>query len=337
MISAATQARTSGFFFSLVVVVVVFLLHSPSSLLTTSAAATSGTPGAPDLSISFPFGPGPDPSLARRARVISMMARSHPSIAEKVAEAAARERGPTYKDPLEDVLFNGAVAEGSYLSLVRTMLAERIARKVEWLDSAVKDDRELLGRMFSYCANMFAKKGSDRGCVAQCHPAVDCRAQAARECEFTKGNYEMHGRCVDRERSFCAKYGAFDGQRFPLYEKNLAHSEKEQAEDVLGYCGDLFQMRGMRLTCLRECTIYMMRMTRPDDYFFWKAKHRIQDDPSQKQPFSVQVGNQCAQEALQLCTHQHPNAYDECFERLRMQCLLRTSAPSWNEIDRAPK
>lgn len=208
---------------------------------------------------------------------------------------------------------------------------------VSWLDSHEKSQRDMLGRMFDFCSNMYASMGADRNCIVQCHPKLDCGEQGARECQPWKDNYEEFIKCSDRERKFCQKYGAFNSEKFPNFKKATFNSPSARMENIVTYCGNLFQWRGMKLPCLHACTIFQMRETQPDQYFAWKARSRIREFRGMKDPSDEIMAdpdyaafNECESQAVNLCKFLQRDYWRECYEKQKMTCLR--NAGNWNDM-----
>jgi len=156
---------------------------------------------------------------------------------------------------------------------------------------------------------------------------VDCGNQAARECMPWKSDYAAFTQCAEKERQFCESFGAFDGEKYPNF-KYTTRAKLQRAQEVVQYCGNLFQWRGLKLSCMRSCTVFTMRMTRPDDYFRWRAKVRLREyrgmsDPSESMASAPENGafNECENQALALCRWLRRDFWRECYEREKMKCL----------------
>jgi len=209
---------------------------------------------------------------------------------------------------------------------------------VLWLDSNNPADRKTLGVMFQYCTNLFGTRGIDRNCVVQCHPKVDCGAQSARLCQhlrtedptvWAEHGYKDYVVCADRERQFCERFGAFNGESFPSYTF-AGDSDDDRILSLEQYCANLFQYRGLKLPCLRDCTIYTMRAANPDRYAQWKAsthlrEYRGRTDPSERLTVDPDHASytECEDDAMKLCRFLRTDYWRECYERVKMKCLLR--------------
>jgi len=190
--------------------------------------------------------------------------------------------------------------------------------------------------MFQYCTNVYGALGADKNCIVQCHPKVDCGVQAARNCQPFKDEYEQFEICTDRERKFCGRFGEFGWEKYPNF-KAKHKKPKEKAEEIVIYCGNLFQWRGMKLPCLRACTLYEMRVTKPERYFAWRAKVRMRryrgmKDPTEPQNSDHEIATftECEKQAFGLCRFLRADFWRECFERQKLKCLR--SAGKWNDM-----
>jgi hypothetical protein len=267
---------------------------------------------------------------------------SRPPVAAVVAEARKRALNPYLDDPLNTVIFTDpAVERSAYLRTIRDMLRSAINREsVQWLDSTDKRDRDTLAHIFLYCQNVFASRGTDRDCVVMCHPRVDCGLQAARECVTYKARYEEYIQCTDAEQKFCAKFGQFNGEKFPSFRPR-GDTEEEKLESLVEYCGNMLQFRGVKLPCLRDCTIFQMRQKTPDQYFAWRARQRFESgrrvgrggafrDPSEPDEDPERGMLECEKEGLRLCQHIQRSFWRECYERVKLQCMQRIG--EWNYL-----
>ncbi len=174
---------------------------------------------------------------------------------------------------------------------------------------------------------------------------MDCGAQAARFCEFwrtkdsklwAEKNYKGFVSCTDRERQFCEKYGEFEGESYPNFRTGGA-TEALRIQDIVTYCTNMFQMRGVHVPCLRHCTVYSMRIKDPDAYARWRAKTHLSDyrgvkDPSEDMYSDAAnvVYNECEETALKLCRFLKRDYWRECYERIKYRCLLRSN--EYNEV-----
>lgn len=116
---------------------------------------------------------------------------------------------------------------------------------------------------------------------------------------------------MSKELGFCHKHGKFYDRKIPAFEpKGLTQIDK--VDSVVEYCGNLFQWRGVRLPCLRTCSLWQMKQTDPDSYFFWKAKMRRKwnaendidqkiDDPTENAAEGQRATARCEKDAMNLC------------------------------------
>lgn len=268
-----------------------------------------------------------------------------PSIADRVERAReTREARPALRDPLAEVLLSGNAPMGdAYVRIAAERLKSEIEHKsVRWIGTDTRRGREEVGDLVAYCTRLFASRGTDRNCVVQCHPPVSCGEQAARICQplYGKGNGDPYTLCVDHEEGFCKEHGAFGGEQYPSF-KARGETNSQRVESVTDYCGNLFQMRGVRLSCLRTCTLFQMRHSRPDDYYRWKvrarrrfeATHSVGDkmrDPTEPATVEGAAWTQCEKRARTLCRFIRRDYWRECYERNKVKCASNIGL--WSDV-----
>lgn len=301
-----------------------------------SRAASVRTAGGQNPSLVNPLGP-----VAERETWAYKAER--PSISEVLQSERARK--PVLTDPLAEVILAGHAPDGmdNYVKEVHERLKDEIEKgTVRWLDTADRRGREEVADVAQYCARLFASKGTDSDCVVQCAPPVDCGEQGARLCKelYDKGNGDPFRRCVDRESMFCRKNGPFHGEKYPAFRVR-GDTEGARIESVTEYCGNLMQWRGIKLPCLRTCTLFQMRHKRPDDYFIWKARQRrrfdathsegaTRTDPTDPPTVELAAWTECEKRANNLCQFVEHDYWKECYERNKLSCT-RTIG-SWNRL-----
>jgi hypothetical protein len=273
-------------------------------------------------------------AIPRKDGSVYMRQAFKPPIKQQIRESINRR--PALRDPLEAVIFAGNAPQNDAVikGVTDMLLAQHTKDSVEWLDSAKQDDRELLGPMVKHCTKLFAARGTDADCVVQCHPKSDCGLQSARLCKHLKSDYEPYVTCLDREHRWCETFGYFSGEKFPQFHPT-EFTEQEKQEETLVYCGNLFQWRGVKLPCLRKCTVFSMRQKNPDGYFAWRAKHQMlykypDKDPSEPEDPDHGKFVQCEQVASDMCRFLRQQFWRECYERIKNKCLRNTG--DWNDM-----
>lgn len=107
----------------------------------------------------------------------------------------------------------------------------------------------------------------EQSCIGECHPPIDCKEIAWHQCSvthaFNRGQQNWY-ECLESEMDLCQKSGNFrETIKFPSWSHFKLSWEltqpKSKKPDRLEYCSLILQMRGMRLPCLIECSVFYLK------------------------------------------------------------------------------
>lgn len=189
--------------------------------------------------------------------------------------------GELEDDPLHQV--GGLNEFKGYYEQLREHQTELLNSEVDslkMLDPADFHDKLTLQRVFRECEEMYYHVGVVRPCVIECHPPVDCKAQAETDCSSALnhgGEINLHN-CLVEQETVCERSGRFDGTQFPIFERwyrgshlssidlEAKEMHKPEKDDLFDYCGSLFQLRGLKPSCLIECSVFHKKYGNPSSF-----------------------------------------------------------------------